>query len=133
MPLSTRRGRANAAAIGCRLGVVVGPVVLVALARGADAPGPDGVRFFREKIEPVRRVAPPAVEDAAWVRNAVDAFVLATLEGRRWRPAPPAGRAEWIRRASFDLVGLPPSPEEVEAFEADPAPDAYERVVDRLL
>src|SRR5207253_1835783 len=60
-------------------------------------------------------------------------FVLAKLEGRSWRPAPPADRAEWLRRVSFDLTGLPPSPEEIEAFLTDPSPDAVERVVDRLL
>jgi cytochrome c553 len=84
-------------------------------------------------FRPVRKVAPPGVKDIEWVRNPVDAFILATLEDRGWRPASPAGRAEWLRRASFDLIGLPPTPEEVEAFEADASPDAYERVVDRLL
>ena len=71
--------------------------------------------------------------DAAWVRNPVDAFVLARLEERGWTPAPPADRAELIRRVTFDLTGLPPTPEEVEAFVDDASPDAYERVVDRLL
>ena len=67
------------------------------------------------------------------MRNPIDAFILAVLEDRGWCPAPPAGRAEWLRRVSFDLIGLPPSPEEIDAFEADASPDAYERVVDRLL
>ena len=61
-------------------------------------------------FQPVARVAPPKVEDAAWVKSPVDAFVLAKLEGRGWRPAPPAGRAEWIRRVTFDLTGLPRHP-----------------------
>jgi len=84
-------------------------------------------------FQPVRKIAPPEVKQIELVRNPVDAFILATLEGRNWRLAPPAGRAEWLRRASFDLLGLPPEPEEVEAFEADTSSDAFERVVDRLL
>jgi len=82
---------------------------------------------------PVKKATPPAVREATWVANPVDAFILAKLEGRGWKPAPPAGRHELIRRVTFDLTGLPPSPGEVEAFVADPGPDAYERAVDRLL
>jgi mono/diheme cytochrome c family protein len=82
---------------------------------------------------PVRKTTPPEVKHLEWVRNPVDAFILAALEGRNWLPAPPAGRAEWLRRASFDLIGLPPTPEEIEAFEADTSLDAFERVVDCLL
>lgn len=84
-------------------------------------------------FQPLRRVVPPTVTDRDWVRNPIDSFILAKLEGRGWRPAPPASRPEWIRRVTFDLIGLPPRPEEVEAFVDDPSPDAYERVVDRLL
>jgi mono/diheme cytochrome c family protein len=84
-------------------------------------------------FQPVRKPMPPTVKDRAWVVNPVDTFILAKLEERGWRPAPPASRPEWIRRVSFDLTGLPPSPGEVEAFLADRAVDAYERVVDRLL
>jgi hypothetical protein len=84
-------------------------------------------------FQPVRRPAVPAVKDAAWGRNPVDAFILARLEAKGLRPNPPATRRELIRRASYDLTGLPPTPAEVEAFVADPRPDAYERLVDRLL
>ncbi len=84
-------------------------------------------------FQPVRKVTPPAVNDVGWVRTCVDAFILAKLEGRQWRPAPPASRAELIRRVAFDLIGLPPTPEEIEAFVNDVSPDAFERVVDRLL
>jgi hypothetical protein len=84
-------------------------------------------------FQPVKKVAPPKVAETALVRNPVDAFVVARLEERGWRPAPPAGRAEWLRRVTFDLTGLPPTPEEVEAFVDDTRPDANERVVDRLL
>ena len=84
-------------------------------------------------FQPVRKAELPAVKDGTWVRNPVDAFVLAKLEEHSWQPAPPASRSEWIRRVTFDLTGLPPSPEEVDAFVADTSADAYERVVDRLL
>jgi hypothetical protein len=83
-------------------------------------------------IAPVRPPL-PAVKDAGWVRNPIDAFVLAALEKQGLRPAPEADRRTLARRASLDLTGLPPTPEQVEAFVNDPAPDAYERYVDRLL
>jgi hypothetical protein len=79
------------------------------------------------------RAAPPAVKDAGWVRNPIDRFVLAALEARGLSPGGEADRRTLLRRLSFDLVGLPPEPEEVDAFLADGAPDAYEKVVDRLL
>ena len=80
---------------------------------------------------PLVAPAPPA--DSAWCRNEVDAFVLARLEGAGLQPAPEADRATLVRRLTFDLWGLPPTPEEVRAFVEDPAPAAYERLVDRLL
>jgi hypothetical protein len=79
------------------------------------------------------RPSPPRVRDARWVRNPVDAFVLARLEREGLVPSPEAERPTLIRRVSLDLTGLPPSPAEVDAFVADRRPDAYERVVDRLL
>jgi hypothetical protein len=69
----------------------------------------------------------------AWVRSPIDAFILARLEAKGLAPAPPADRRALIRRARFDLTGLPPTPEEVAAFVADRSPDAFARVVDRLL
>lgn len=75
----------------------------------------------------------PVVRSADWIRTPIDAFVLARLEQEKLAPAPEADRATLIRRVSLDLVGLPPSPEEVEAFLLDNRADAYERVVDRLL
>lgn len=80
-----------------------------------------------------QQTPPPAVHARDWPRNAIDHFVLARLEAARLRPSPEADRATLLRRLSLDLVGLPPTVEEVEAFERDPAPDAYERHVDRLL
>ncbi len=82
--------------------------------------------------KPIRPEA-PAVRQSDWVRNPIDAFVLARLERESLRPSPEAPRATLIRRVSLDLTGLPPSLAEVDAFLADPSPDAYEKVVDRLL
>ncbi len=84
-------------------------------------------------FQPVRRVAPPAVKHAAWVTSPVDAFILAKLESEGLAPAPPASKRELIRRVTFDLTGLPPTPDELAAFLNDRSPHAYEKVVDRLL
>jgi hypothetical protein len=82
---------------------------------------------------PVRRPELPQVRDAAWVRNGIDVFVLARLEAEGIAPSLEADRVTLIRRLSLDLLGLPPTPQEVDAFVADARPDAYERLVDRLL
>ena len=84
-------------------------------------------------FQPIRRVAPPPVRNRAWVRNEIDRFILAELEKRGLSPAPPADRRTLIRRATLDLTGLPPTPQEVAAFLADRSPDAWEKVIDRLL
>ena len=83
--------------------------------------------------QPVRAVASPRVENDAWVRNGIDAFVLAKLEEKGLRPAKQATPETLLRRLYFDLIGLPPSPEEVEAFIANSSQNAYQAVVDRLL
>ncbi len=83
-------------------------------------------------VRPVRS-NPPAVGNPVWVRNAIDNFVLARLEKEGLAPSPDAPRETLIRRLSLDLIGLPPSPAEVDAFVADTTEHAYERVVDRLL
>jgi hypothetical protein len=83
--------------------------------------------------QPPRRHEAPDVADAGWPRTRLDRFVLARLEARGIHPGPDADRAALARRLSFDLVGLPPSPEEIDAFVDDPSPDAYERLVERLL
>ncbi|AMV21311.1 DUF1553 domain-containing protein [Planctomyces sp. SH-PL14] len=75
----------------------------------------------------------PAVKNTAWPRNDVDRFLLACLEKEGLSPAPEADRASLIRRASLDLIGLPPTPEEVDAFVQDTRPDAYEQMIDALL
>jgi hypothetical protein len=80
-----------------------------------------------------QRPALSAVRRQTWARNAIDYFVLDRLEHEGLEPAPEAGRATLIRRLSLDLIGLPPTPQEVDAFVADQSPDAYEKVVERLL
>src|SRR5262245_27227465 len=83
-------------------------------------------------VAPVRS-APPTTRNTAWARGPLDRFVLARLEREGLAPSPEADRYALIRRLSFDLTGLPPSPAEVEAFVNDPRPDAYERLVERFL
>lgn len=75
----------------------------------------------------------PKVANAAWPKNAIDHFILARLDAEKLTPQPEADRATLIRRVTLDLTGLPPTPAEVDAFLADKSPDAYEKVVDRLL
>jgi hypothetical protein len=82
---------------------------------------------------PPRRPALPKVADTSWPRNPVDRFILARLEATGLKPTAEAGRARLLRRVTLDLTGLPPTPAEVDAFLADRSPDAYEKVVDRLL
>ena len=83
-------------------------------------------------FQPLGDPGPPAVADE-WPRDDLDRFILAALQARGLEPAPEAGRGAWLRRVTFDLTGLPPAPEEIEAFMADRSPGAHERVVDRLL
>ena len=110
------------------------PGVSVATAKpasAADVPQKDPKSHWA--FQPVRNPQTPAVKDAAWVKGPIDAFVLKRLEANGLRPVEPADRRALIRRASFDLTGLPPTPGEVEAFVADGTDGAFARVVDRLL
>ncbi len=113
---------------------------------GAPWPGGNGAVLRRgdsDKItaedrawwafQPVQEPALPPIKDASWARNEIDRFVLARLEAEGMQPAAEADRTTLIRRLYFDLVGLPPTPEEVAAFVADESPQAYERLVNRLL
>jgi hypothetical protein len=84
-------------------------------------------------LQPISPNAPPAVKDEGWVRNPIDRFIVRGLETAGLRPAPGADRRTLVRRVWIDLLGLPPTPEEVEKFVADDDPRAYERLVDRLL
>jgi hypothetical protein len=115
------------------------PILLVfaltGVARAAeDAPTYDWAKW-REfwAFKPVVKPEVPTVSDPAWVRSPIDAFILARLEREKLKPAPPADKGTLIRRLTYDLTGLPPTPEEVRAFRADKSPDAYEKLVERLL
>ncbi|MCH7888396.1 MAG: DUF1549 domain-containing protein, partial [Proteobacteria bacterium] len=107
--------------------------------QGAKYPADEQPEVSENKKEqhwafrPVVRHAPPAVRQSAWLNNAIDTFILARLEAKSIEPSPPADRETLLRRVTFDLTGLPPTPEEVRAYLADDRPDAYERAVDRLL
>jgi hypothetical protein len=91
------------------------------------------VRAKHWAFQPVKAPAVPEVKDAAWVKTPVDAFVLGALEKQKVTPAPPADKRTLVRRAYFDLLGLPPSPEEVNAFVNDTSPDAWPKLIDKLL
>jgi hypothetical protein len=82
---------------------------------------------------PLTRPPLPALDQPGWVRNPINAFILARLRAHGLAPAPPTDRATLLRRVSYDLIGLPPTPEGIDNFVNDPAQDGYERVVDRLL
>ena len=94
----------------------------------AERAGPSHWAF-----QPVSRPEPPPVDGTQWVRNPIDRFVLARLESEQLRPSPDPSRRTLIRRVSLDLIGLPPTPEEIAEFLADTEPGAFERVVNRLL
>ncbi len=84
-------------------------------------------------FQPIKMPTTPKVKNARWAKTDIDRFVLAKLEGQGMSPSPEADRRTLIRRATFDLIGLPPTPEEIEAFEKDKSPNAFAKVVDRLL
>jgi mono/diheme cytochrome c family protein len=101
---------------------------------------PDGVdlaklvdRRDHWSFKPPADPQPPAVKNTAWPRGEIDRFVLARLEREGLQPAPDASRAAWLRRVTFDLIGLPPTPAELDDFVIDKSADAHERVVERLL
>jgi hypothetical protein len=111
-------------------------LLLAVPAGAADTPGPQDRSEAWWSLKPLVKPAPPAVslpgfED--WCRNPIDRFILAKLREKGLHPAPPADRRTLLRRVSFDLIGLPPTADELAAFLTDDSPDAYERVVDRLL
>lgn len=91
----------------------------------------DGKRHWA--FQPVQSPPLPAVRQSDWVRTPVDAFILAKLEQAGMTPSPPADKRTWLRRVTFDLIGLPPTPEVMTAFELDESPQAREVVVERLL
>ncbi len=97
----------------------------------AEKPAPAGEDSW--SLRPLSRPAVPAEKNAAWVRTPIDAFLRAAMEEKGLHPSPAADKATLLRRVTFDLIGLPPTPEDIDAFRADESPDAYEKVVDRLL
>src|SRR5205085_3602937 len=82
---------------------------------------------------PIKRPRTPSVKAKAWVANGIDPFVLTELEAKGLKPNPPATRRELARRTFFDLIGLPPTPEQLAAFEKDKSPNSYEKLIDYLL
>jgi hypothetical protein len=91
----------------------------------------EGKKFW--SFQPLKNFALPKVKNTAWPFNPVDHFILATLEQKGLQPVAPADKLTLLRRATFDLTGLPPTPAEIDAFLKDDAPDAFAKVVDRLL
>ncbi len=105
-------------------------------AKAATAPANDPTSAEARQFwsfQPLRQHPRPAVRNADWPRQPIDWFLLAAMEQRKLGPSAPADRRVLLRRASFDLTGLPPTPEEVEAFLRDMRPDAYPRLIERLL
>jgi mono/diheme cytochrome c family protein len=101
-------------------------------------PKADGYRITPEQkawwsFQPIEKPASPKTEDKSWAQTEIDRFLLARMEEKGLKPAPPADRRTLIRRAYYDLTGLPPTNEEVDAFVKDRSPDAFAKVVDRLL
>ncbi|MCE9606488.1 MAG: DUF1553 domain-containing protein, partial [Planctomycetia bacterium] len=106
----------------------VGPAKVVQK-KGIDLDA--GRKFW--SFRPVVKPAAPQVKHKAWPHGDIDRFIAAKLDEKGLQPAPDAERAVWLRRVTFDLLGLPPTPAELDAFAVDQATDAYEKVVDRLL
>jgi hypothetical protein len=100
---------------------------------GQEPPASNARSANHWSFQPISKAEPPAVRQQAWVRNPIDRFVLAKLEAEGLAPASEADRRTLARRVAFDLTGLPLSPEEVAEFVNDQRPDAYERLVDRLM
>src|SRR5712691_541802 len=111
--------------------VALAPSVFLACPSHAVADGVTDPRWW--SLRELERPSLPAPKDRSWVKSPIDAFVLATLETKGLKPSAPADRRTLIRRVTFDLHGLPPTPEAVDAFLNDPSPRAYENLIDRLL
>ena len=100
-------------------------------ANGAYVIAPERRKFW--SLQPIQAVQTPAVKDAKWPKSNIDKLVLAKLEKEGLKPVHPANKHDLLRRATLDLTGLPPTPDEIAAFDKDTAPDAFSKVVDRLL
>ena len=103
----------------------------IAAGKGKYTISPERRAFW--SFKPLQETPVPAVKDAKWAKTDIDRFVLARLEKEGLKPVGPASKLDLIRRATLDLIGLPPTPEEIAAFEKDKSPDAFAKVVDRLL
>lgn len=126
------------AILGLLIGVfdhveIAGSEPTVAIEQVEGEPAITDVDRSHWAFQPVRSVQPPKAEDQGWCRTAVDRFIVSRLESQTLQPLPEADRTMLLRRVTFDLTGLPPAPEMVDAFLADDSPDAYERIVDQLL
>src|SRR5207248_4509559 len=108
-------------------------IAFVTLAAAADEKPAEPVWWSLRPLvrPPVPMVPTPGRE--AWARTPIDQFILAKLKEKGLEPSPPADKRTLLRRVTFDLLGLPPTPEEIDAFLADDSTDAYEKVVDRLV
>jgi len=107
------------------------PVTASASPTGAYVIPPERKKFW--SLLPIQDAPPPPVKDAKWARTTIDRLVLAKLEENGLKPVHPANKHDLLRRATLDLTGLPPTPEEIAAFDQDQSPDAFAKVVDRLL
>jgi Protein of unknown function (DUF1553)/Protein of unknown function (DUF1549) len=108
-------------------------VVVANNSRAADDPAFSKAQREHWAWKSVARPAPPEVRDRAKLKNPIDAFILAKIESAGLKPAPAASREQLIRRVTFDLIGLPPTPDEIDAFVSDKSANAWEKVIDRLL
>ena len=106
-------------------------VAFAALLYAADPFTPRQREFW--SLQAVKPQTPPTVKNSAWIKTPIDRFILARLEAKGLHPNPPADKITLLRRATFDLTGLPPTPEEVQAFVNDSSPQAFDKVIDRLL
>jgi len=124
-----------AMAFTLKTGLKVSPLHLLSLCILTAQAKPPGMEAGRAHwaFQPLSQPRPPEVAQAGWLRNDIDRFILAKLEAAGLQPSPEADRAALIRRVTLDLTGLPPSPDEVEAFVNDDSLHAYERLIDRLL
>ena len=114
----------------CAVFAAVVPPIILTEGSTRYGVGENGTHW---SFQPPSRPPVPDTHDPVWPRNPIDRFILARLEAEGLKPAPESDRRTLIRRLSFDLIGLPPTPEEIDAFLADRAANAYETLVDRLL
>jgi hypothetical protein len=106
-------------------------VTVAAAKSGQYVISPERRNFW--SFVPLKNSEPPAVKDTKWAKTPIDRFVLARLEKEGMKPVKTASKRDWLRRATLDLTGMPPTIDELAAFEKDTTPDAYPKVVDRLL